>query len=566
MSKADKRRLAVSMIVAAAGLTAVAAETIPGDEAAEVFFDSVNVNVVNVDVYVTDRSGQPITGLTRDDFELYEDGRRVEIANFYSMQEGRPASQAVDELPLPSPQAPPPLPLSAAERIPEDQRLHLVVFIDNLFLEPTSRNRTIRQVQSFLLGLGPETRTMLVTFERTLNIRQEFTADFRLVDRALDEVQRITAHGSARETERRQVLDQVERSRSLLDAHSAIDFYAQSTEDDALRSIRAMKELVSSLSGLPGRKALLYVSDGVPMSAGEDLFTLADSRHGGGAAGQLRAARYRLRRQFKDLTSHAASSRVVFYTLDARGLASHSSLSAEHGGSLAGSMLEIDTIRDINVQEPLLMMAEDTGGLATINSNNIRGALERMRADFDTYYSLGYNPKHFGDGRYYPVEVKVVGHPGAQVRHRKGYRDKTVEARVGEAALATLLYGAESNALGMTVSTGKPQRNERGSFLVPVEVRVPFKRLAFLPRESLQVGRVRVSLMAADRDGDVSPPSQQVAPIEIPAAEFEKARGESWVYAAQLLMRPGINRVAVGVRDEISGENGFTRITLDVRD
>jgi len=256
----------------------------------------------------------------------------------------------------------------------------------------------------------------------------------------------------------------------------------------------------------------------------------------------------------------------VFYTVDARGLASHASLSAEYGGSRGGSMIEVDTMRDANRQETLLMMAEDTGGLATINSNDIRGALERMGADFDTYYSLGYSPAHFGDGRYYDVAVKVVGHPGATVRHRKGYRDKTVEARVGEAAEATLLYGVEKNPLGISVTTGKPRRGEQGRYLVPLEVRVPFERLAFLPREGYQVGRVRVSLMAADRDGDTSPPGQQVAPIEIPSAEFEKARRESWVYSAELLMRPGVNRVAVGVRDEISGEDGFTRITIDVRD
>jgi hypothetical protein len=99
---------------------------------------------------------------------------------------------------------------------------------------------------------------------------------------------------------------------------------------------------------------------------------------------------------------------------------------------------------------------------------------------------------------------------------------------------------------------------------VPVEVKVPLERLTFLPRDNVQVGRVRVAVVAADRDGDTSPPGQQVAPIEIPLAEFAAARRQSWTYSAQLLMRPGLNRVAIGVRDEISGEHAYTRTTIDV--
>ncbi len=52
------------------------------------FFDTVDVYVVNVEVIVTDKDGKPATGLTRDDFEIYEDGEPVEVANFFAV-EGR---------------------------------------------------------------------------------------------------------------------------------------------------------------------------------------------------------------------------------------------------------------------------------------------------------------------------------------------------------------------------------------------------------------------------------------------------------------------------------------------
>ena len=54
------------------------------------FFESIDVNVVNVDVYVTDKKGNRIHGLKKEDFELYEDKKLVAITNFYAVEEGRP--------------------------------------------------------------------------------------------------------------------------------------------------------------------------------------------------------------------------------------------------------------------------------------------------------------------------------------------------------------------------------------------------------------------------------------------------------------------------------------------
>ena len=71
----------------------------PGD----FFFETVDVNVVNVEVYVTDKKGEPITGLKAEDFEILEDKREVEITNFYATREGRPVLPTRVEVPVPGP-------------------------------------------------------------------------------------------------------------------------------------------------------------------------------------------------------------------------------------------------------------------------------------------------------------------------------------------------------------------------------------------------------------------------------------------------------------------------------
>jgi len=53
------------------------------------YVETVDVTVVNLDVYVTDKKGVPITGLTRDDFEIFENGRPVAISNFFAVEDRR---------------------------------------------------------------------------------------------------------------------------------------------------------------------------------------------------------------------------------------------------------------------------------------------------------------------------------------------------------------------------------------------------------------------------------------------------------------------------------------------
>jgi hypothetical protein len=76
----------VAALLAALAATAApaAAQQQPADQPA-LFVEQVDVNVVNVEVFVTDRQGNRVTGLGRDDFELFEDGEPVEITNVYAI-------------------------------------------------------------------------------------------------------------------------------------------------------------------------------------------------------------------------------------------------------------------------------------------------------------------------------------------------------------------------------------------------------------------------------------------------------------------------------------------------
>lgn len=570
-------------ILAALALAAISTWTVavraqdddPDDsQPSEIFIDSIEVNLVNVDVYVTDDKGDRITGLTRDDFEIFEDGRPVTITNFYAVEEGRRVDQPAPVEPIGAPPAadagetPP-----AADRqlladpslVPVEQQLHLVIYFDNLFLKPFSRNKVVGMVRQFLREkTAPGDSVMLATFDRTYHIRHPFTTDMRAISEELFEIETLSAFAEQAETERRDVLRRIESSASAFEAQAYVDLYAQSLHHDVTNSIRVLKEMVSSLAGLPGRKAILHVSDGIPMTPGEDLYYMLDFRFGDDSFGGLEARRYSTRREFQELTARANANRVTFYALEAAGLRSHSSLSAEYGGSrgadgvVAGSRIDVDVVRISGQQETLQLMALETGGLATFNTNNVAGAFDRMATDFRTYYSLGYVPAHTGDGRYHDIEVKVK-RKGAKVRHRTGYRDKSPEVHLSEVTLASLLYGVESNPMQIELRFLAEQYQDKDQYLLPIEVRIPIGNATLIPQTEVYQGKLLVSVAVIDDEGRMSPVQQAQIPLTIPNADIEVARKSYFVYSAELMMRRGRQRIAVGVRDELAAAASYIR-------
>ncbi len=564
------RTVATIAVLAFLGVAGRSQPPAPGATADLPFLDTVNVNVVNVEVFVTDRQGDPVTNLTVEDFELFEDGQPVKITNFYAVEDGAPAAEAEPAVETPgetlaAPRLEPPLP-AMQQPVPEEQRLYLIVYFDNLFLQPFSRGRVIRDVRRFLAEfMGPDDQVMVVTFERSLHLRQPFTSDLGAAFEALGEVEELSAFGVQDQAERDRVMRLVGSSQSFMDAEPAVNAYARAAFDDLKRSVGALRELVAPLAGLPGRKALLYVSDGIPMVAGTDLFRLLDMRFRDSTRGNLLALRYSARNEFRRLIDSANANRVTFYTIEASGLTSHASLSAESltGAGAGGSLIEIDMENDMNREAPLEMMAADTGGLAAFNTNNIDGALDRMGADLRSYYSLGYSPAHLGDGRSYRLEVKVRGR-GLRARHRNSYRDKSFEARLTEGVLAVLRYGAGSNTLDLRVDVTSARSHDEGRFLVPVKISVPFRNVTLVPRDEHHHGRLRLVLAVIDDQGNTSPPDTASLPLTIPAVAMDEVLEQKVVYEAELRMRRGLHQIAVGLRDELSGQTAFVRRTVSI--
>ncbi|MDH3403214.1 MAG: VWA domain-containing protein [Acidobacteriota bacterium] len=562
------------LIVGAAALLAIAglaAAQEPGPaalaESAEsegAFFETVDVNLVNVEVYVTDKQGRAITGLTRDDFVILEDGRPVEITNFFTVEGGMPVLP-----PPPAAVAAPALPVGGALpetvqplAVPEDQRLYLVVYVDNFNIRPFNRNRVFRRLREFLTEqLGAEDRVMLVSYDRSLHYRHPFTSSPDLVARALFELEDLSGHAIHADSERRDILREIAEAEALGEVEYRVRTYAESMYNDLSFSIDAMDEIVTSLAGLPGRKALLYVSDGLPATAADDMFQ-ALSRSFNTTTVLSTAQEFNANRLFERLAAKANANRVTFYTVDAAGLRAPGGSSVELATAAeAGLATFVDSVYISNLQAPLLRLAEATGGQAIINTNDVGERLAQVATDFNTYYSLGYPSAHSGDGRYYKLEVRLAEKlKGARVRHREGYRDKPITDRMSDGALATLVYGFEDNPLDLAIRVEASQPDEEGGsryYLVDIVVDIPLNRIELVPIGDFHVGQTRVYFVAMDSEGDTSDVSEVPLALRIPNAQVAAALQQLYPYRVTLRMRQGPHRLAVGVVDEIGANRSF---------
>ena len=559
------RLVAAIALILLSGLPVVAQEAPaaePGPaEADGVFFDRIAVDIVNVEVYVTDKDGEPVTGLGRDDFVVTEDDRPVEVVNFHHLSDGRVASPQAAEAPVAEAERDlldvPPL---AEEVVPESQRLHLVVYVDNYHIHPLNRNRVFGRLRAFLHRVvRPGDEVMVASYDRSLNIRHPFTSDPELVGGALRDLESFSGNAIERESERSDAVQAIYESRSLRHAESRARQFSEAGYHELGLALKALEDLVDSLAGLPGRKMLLHVSDGLPMVPGQDLYHAIQNRYADlSALGQ--AISWDKSRQFSRLISRANSNRTSFYTIDAGGLRVQSGMGAENAAVNSPRVVSgtLDGVRRRNLQAPLVLMAKQTGGQTIINTNDVTDGLERVARDFGNYYSLGYRAPAADRGQYHKIEVRLKDKAkGWRVRHRDGYRDKSIETRLSDGVASYLVHGYQTNPLEVTIEIGPQSPGEDEYVNVPIRVRVPMAKLTLLPEADAHVGRLRFYFGAIDEKGRDAELQELPFELRIPASALEVARQDEVVRVINATMRRGNQKVVVAVRDEISEEKSI---------
>ena len=525
--------------------------------------ENVDVRVINVDVVVTDRKGNPVRGLTIDDFQVFENGRPVKLTNFYEViSDPEPAQVRTAELP-PTTSGPIPTVDRGGEDIPDNQKRRIIFYIDNLSMHPFNRNRVFDSMKEFAAqSLRPGDEAMIATWNRSMKIRVPFTSDIKHIQQTLDVIAGESAFGVHNLSERRQVESQIRDARNHSEAVIAARAYAQSVDHDLRQSVSSLNALMGTLAGVEGKKILVLTSEGFPVQPGREMFAYIDdiarekaSTWGRAGSSMIEGMGFNAINVIQSVAKTANANGITLYTLHAGGLVANTEGSAENARPMSFTAQQAALS---NSSHSMHMLASMTGGLATTSTNNFKLAFEKIQRDLSSYYSLGYRAGTERVDRQRTLEVRMKNRDYT-ARSRRSFVEKSLMTEMNDRVVANLFYDSTANDMNIIFTTGRPVAMGEGIFKVPVDVRIPMDNITLFPQGEVYVGGFSIYVVVANKDGDMSDVTTQAHQIRVPAAEIGGTAGKFYTYSVELAMEKGLNKISIGVVDEVSKLTGFQR-------
>lgn len=309
----------------------------------ETFGEEISIDVVNLEVWVSDGKGSPVPGLSKGDFQLFEDGEPVDITNFsaYTTRSvGATGPEARTAPGEPAAETPAPEVASPGEAVSPEDRLHLVVLIDDWTVRPEDRGRAIDGLREFLdHRLRPEDRVMIAVHDRSIQLVQSFTADRPALARALDRVAKLSPSGIQLRSDRRSAMSAIKEAYQEVaeknarggagagadpctaawgGMEAAATGYAANLQGVYQQSGGALVSIAQMLAGVPGRKTLVYVGGALEQTPGLDLFHyLAEVCPHHQADIALQYSNFDVTWLYREVAKSANAAGVTFYMLEA---------------------------------------------------------------------------------------------------------------------------------------------------------------------------------------------------------------------------------------------------------
>jgi len=563
------RRVVAIVLLTLIGASGWSTADEPGEQAPVgglEFVDEVRVTVVNVDVFVRDGKGRPVEDLGRDDFRLLQDGKEVEISNFavLSKEMIRHMLAPLGENAQSTATAPATLP-------PEIRPVFVVLYIDNENLRPLDRNRVLRRVREFVIeNLEPPVEMMVVSYQRSLVTAQPFTQDSRAVNDALRGMTRLTGGRVELDNARMAIIDDLQEAKQTsggqegqagpADIRQRIYQYAQEEGNNLGFTLAALRQMIAMLSGVEGRKSIIYISSGLPMTPGYGLMQEYASVFHDNSIMANRSIFDRTR-AFQELAAAANAQEVSLYTIDAEGLDTLDGGSAEsaYGRDPVGA-----SVASKNFKDSLDYLADTTGGIAILNTNDPTAGLVRISEDLFSYYSLGYPLSSVDVDRVHRLEVEIPGHPDYDLRYRRRFVEKSLETQVQDRVFTSLMVEIDDNPMGLELANAEPSPVAGKRWTVPLHVTFPLDKVALLPVGEEYVGQVVLFIGAQDLEGRSSEMQRQEHEIRVPTVDYEEAVRQRFGIDVTLLLDEGQQRIAVGLMDQLTRRASYDRTVVTV--
>jgi VWFA-related protein len=361
----------------------------------------ITTNLVQFDAVVTDKQGRQVTDLKAEDFEVLVDGKPQPLTHLsYVSNVGAPPPADPKAAPALASGMPP------ARLRPEQVKRTVAFVFNDLQMSWESVYYARRAIKKFVdEQMEPGDLVAIIPTSGGSGALQQFTSDKRLLAAAVKNLRWYPQFADTGTGAFEPFNDLYEKS------EGERQFELRRRERFSVGTLGALDAVVGALRDLPGRKSLVLLSDGIPVPPPEE-------------------DRGRVLAGINRVIEGANRASVIIYAVDARGLQTLGLFDASQGGVLGPErMMSISMARGADLhdsQRGLKALAEETGGVAYVNSNDIGGGVRRAIEDQRGYYLIGFRP---GDGtfdtatgrfRFHKVSVKVR-RAGLKVRTRGGF-------------------------------------------------------------------------------------------------------------------------------------------------
>jgi VWFA-related protein len=508
----------------------------------------VTTRLVQLNVVVHDKKGEPVSDLKKEDFTILEKGKEQKVAVF-----------AVDSIAAP-PKAWPALPpniFSNRVQTADTPTSITVILFDGLNTRFQDQAYARKQIVKFLGEIQPHDRVALYLLGGKLHILHDFTNNSDHLAKALAKYRgRIAgeldaADPAPREPTGDDVLDQF-----LSNSDQAIsDFY---NVNKAQFTLDAMEAIAHHLATLPGRKNLVWVSGGFPFTLGlepEDFSMNNPSRE---------------HRTFSDETVRVAramnDANIAIYPVDARGLMPNPGMSASMPSQgLRRAAQPPKAFFPPNL-DTMQILADRTGGRAFFNTNDLTGAVRSAVNDARVTYTLGfYLDGDEWDGKFHEVKVKVA-RSGVDVRYRKGFvafaaqtpNAKEIKAEI-QNAIATPLDGT---GIGVNARTDLVDKPKPGSLQIVAQI--DQTNIVLQQQNDRWVGTLELAWVQVAADGKLLNVETQTLSMNLKKDRYDEIQKRGLLFNRVIQPIENASHLRLIVVDRTTGNVGSLRIPLKV--
>ena len=516
--------------------------------------------LVQVNVVVHKKNGEPVADLKKEDFTILERGK-PQAVSFFSIDVAAP---------------PPPAPSSApaavsAALLPSHTFTNLfaaragvptsvtVVLLDLLNAPPGDQMRARDGVIKFLRQqLDPQDRIAIFAMtSHGLTLLHDYTTDSAAL---VERLRNVKSHmstdlgGSMLDSNTQKELRDMGLD-ALADAEQrAADF---ATADRISNSISVFKALAEHMAGIPGRKNLVWVSSGFPLSIDFDDMP------------EVGSPMTRDKRIFTAEMSEAVrtlnDSGIAVYPVDARGVFNPVIREADIAAPSRRDWGKMpSTTVTSSPTSTMFVLADRTGGRFAYNTNDVAGAIRGAMDDSRVTYTLGYYPAdETPDGKFREIKVSV-NRPDLEVRARKGYFatrqvDRSANTRLREIQGA-VWSPIDSTALPLTAEV---QLTGEHAETVQVLVQIDPKAVSFKKDGDRWKAELDVAFVQKDAHG-LKQGTGGLENLSIAMTEdnYKKVIEQGLIHRYRGAREPGATTLRIVVRDANTASLGSVTIPL----